>query len=303
MSDLPTFFNDDISSYFIFLTAAAFLIAGIVKGSIGMGLPIVSITLLSLYTSPRLAMVMIIIPTLVTNFLQYYRSADRVDMVLSNKYLLVSLFFCTFSFSYFSFSLEQKTLSFLLGLVIFTFIIYRWTGFSLSFGQGFDKILQVVSGTIIGIAAGFTHVWAPTIAILLLIRKANRDKFVGLTGLYIFVGSLGLFSTHFFFDLLHSQTFIFSSLMIIPSIFGFLIWEKIRSFISEKFFEKLLLLFLLISSFNLLNESDFITYFIYTFGKSWFCLLNQSGTGRFFSFRNLMLKSLDCIFGYDHRVL
>ena len=268
MSDLSTFFNDDISSYFIFLTAAVFLIAGIVKGSIGMGLPIVSITLLSLYTSPRLAMMMIIIPTLVTNFLQYYRSTDKVDMVFSNKYLLVSLFVCTFSFSYFSFSLEQKTLSFLLGLVIFTFIIYRWTGFSLSFGQGFDKILQVVSGTIIGIAAGFTHVWAPTIAVLLLIRKANRDKFVGLTGLYIFVGSLGLFSTHFFFDLLDGQTFIFSSLMIIPSIFGFLIGEKIRSFISEKFFEKLLLLFLLISSFNLLNESDFITYFIYTFGKS-----------------------------------
>ena len=233
-----------------------------------MGLPIVSITLLSLYTSPRLAMMMIIIPTLFTNFLQYYRSTDKVDMVFSNKYLLVSLFICTFSFSYLSFSLEQKTLSFLLGLVIFTFIFYRWKGFSISFGQGFDKILQVVSGTIIGIAAGFTHVWAPTIAILLLIRKANRDKFVGLTGLYIFVGSLGLFSTHFFFDLLDGQTFIFSSLMIIPSIFGFLIGEKIRSFISEKFFEKLLLLFLLISSFNLLNESDFITYFIYTFGKS-----------------------------------
>ena len=262
MSDLSTFFNDDISSYFIFLTAAVFLIAGIVKGSIGMGLPIVSITLLSLYTSPRLAMMMIIIPTLVTNFLQYYRSTDKVDKVLSNKYLLVSLFVCTFIFSYFSFSLEQKTLSFLLGLMIFIFIIYRWTGFSLSFGLGFDKIIQVVSGAIIGTAAGFTHVWAPTIAVLLLIRKANKDQFVGLTGLYIFVGSLGLFSTHYFFELLDSQTLILSTLMIFPSVLGFLLGEKIRSFISEKFFEKLLLVFLLISSFNLLHESDFITYFI-----------------------------------------
>ena len=233
-----------------------------------MGLPLVSITLLSLYVSPRLAMILIIVPTLVTNFLQYYRSADKVDMVLSNKYLLVSLFLCAFSFSYFSFSLEQKTLSFLLGLMIFTFIIYRWTGFSLSLGLGYDKFLQVVSGAIIGAAAGFTHVWAPTIAILLLIRKANKDQFVGLTGLYIFVGSLGLFSTHYFFDLLDTQTFIFSSLMVIPSIFGFLIGEKIRTFISEKLFEKLLLFFLLISSINLLYESGFIAYYIKTFGKS-----------------------------------
>ncbi len=233
-----------------------------------MGLPIVSITLLSLYTSPRLAMMLIIIPTLFTNFLQYYRSADKVDMILSNKYLLVSLFVCTFIFSYFSFSLEQKTLSFLLSLMIFTFIIYRATGFSLSLGRGFDKILQVVSGAIIGTAAGFTHVWAPTIAVLLLIRKSNKDQFVGLTGLYIFVGSLGLFSTHYFFDLLDIKTFIFSALMVIPSMFGFLIGEKIRSFIPEKLFEKFLLFFLLISSIKLLNDSAFISYFINTFGKS-----------------------------------
>ena len=104
--------------------------------------------------------------------------------------------------------------------------------------------------------------------ILLLIRKSNKDQFVGLTGLYIFVGSLGLFSTHYFFDLLDRETFIFSTLMIIPSILGFLIGEKIRSLISEKFFEKLLLLFLLISSINLLHESDFFNYFIKTFGRS-----------------------------------
>ena len=152
--------------------------------------------------------------------------------------------------------------------MIFTFIIYRWAGFSLYLGLRFDKILQVVSGAIIGTAAGFTHVWAPTIAVLLLIRKASKDQFVGLTGLYIFVGSLGLFSTHYFFDLLDSQTLIFSTLMVIPSILGFLIGEKIRSLISEKFFETLLLIFLLISSINLLYESEFITYSTKTFGKS-----------------------------------
>ena len=257
MSDLLTFSNDSITSYLIILTTIVFFVAGIVKGSIGMGLPIVSITLLSLYTSPRLAMMMIIIPTLVTNFLQYYRSTDKVDMVFSNKYLLVSLFVCTFSFSYFSFSLEQKSLSFLLGLMIFTFLLYRWMGFSLSFGLGYDKIIQVVSGAIIGTAAGFTHVWAPTIAVLLLIRKANKNQFVGLTGLYIFVGSLGLFSTHYFFQLLDSQTLILSTLMVFPSIFGFLIGEKIRSLISEKLFKTFLMFFLLFVSFKLLYESDF----------------------------------------------
>ena len=257
MSDLLTLLNDGMTSDFILSTFVVFFVAGIVKGSIGMGLPLVSLTLLTLYTSPRLAMMLIIIPTLVTNFLQFYRSVDKVDMVFSNKYLLVSLFVFTFTFSFFSFSFEKKTLSFLLGLIIFMFIIYRWIGFSPSLGLRFDKILQVASGAMIGAAAGFTHVWAPTIAILLLTRKANKDQFVGLTGLYIFVGSLGLFSTHYFFELLDSQTLILSTLMIFPSVFGFLIGEKIRSFISEKLFETFLIFFLLFASFNLFYESDF----------------------------------------------
>ncbi len=233
-----------------------------------MGLPLVSITLLSFYTSPRLAMVLIIVPTLVTNFLQFYRSVNRINMVLSNRFLLISLFACTFTFSFFSFSLEQKTLSFLLGLIIFIFVIYRWSGVSPSFGLGFDKILQVASGAIIGTAAGFTHVWAPTIAVLLVIKKANKEQFVGLTGLFIFVGSSGLFLTHYFFDLLDNQRLIFSILMIFPSILGFLIGEKIRSFVPEKLFETLLMFFLLIAATNLLYKSDLTTYFMRAFGKS-----------------------------------
>ena len=268
MSNVIIFSNDGFTNYLVILTTVVFLIAGMVKGSIGMGLPLVSLTLLSFYTSPRLAMMLIIVPTLVTNFLQFYRSVDRFNLVLSNKFLLVSLFVCTFTFSFFSFSLEQKTLSFLLGLIIFIFVIYRWSGFSPSFGLGFDKILQVGAGAIIGTAAGFTHVWAPTIAVLLVIRKVNKEQFVALTGLFIFVGSTGLLLSHYLFDLLDSQSLIFSSLMIFPSIVGFLIGEKIRSFISEKLFETLLMFFLLIAATNLLYKSSFIVYFMKAFGKS-----------------------------------
>ena len=126
-----------------------FLIAGVVKGSIGMGLPLVSITLLSFYTTPRQAMMLIIVPTLVANFLQFYRSADRVNMVLSNKFLLASLFVCTFTFSFFHFHLNRKHCLFT-GVNYFHFVIYRWSGASPSFGLGFDKTLQVGSGAIIG---------------------------------------------------------------------------------------------------------------------------------------------------------
>src|SRR5215469_16629209 len=57
--------------YAIFLIAAlAFLLAGFVKGVIGMGLPTVAIGLLSVVMKPSEAAVLLIVPTIVTNIWQ-----------------------------------------------------------------------------------------------------------------------------------------------------------------------------------------------------------------------------------------
>ncbi|MGA8389528.1 MAG: sulfite exporter TauE/SafE family protein, partial [Pseudolabrys sp.] len=49
------------------VTAAVFLLAGFVKGAIGLGLPTVSIGLLGLLMSPAQAAAILVVPSLVTN--------------------------------------------------------------------------------------------------------------------------------------------------------------------------------------------------------------------------------------------
>src|SRR3982751_4993023 len=57
---------------FLILIAAAFLIAGFVKGVIGLGLPTVSMGLLAVTMAPGQAIAIVIVPAIVTNIWQTF---------------------------------------------------------------------------------------------------------------------------------------------------------------------------------------------------------------------------------------
>jgi uncharacterized protein len=58
------------SAAILLATAGAFLLAGFVKGVIGLGLPTVSIGLLGLLMTPAQAAAILVVPSLVTNIWQ-----------------------------------------------------------------------------------------------------------------------------------------------------------------------------------------------------------------------------------------
>ena len=58
------------------LVAFAFLLAGVVKGVVGMGLPIVAIGVLGLVMAPVQAAALLVVPSLVTNVWQYFAGPD-----------------------------------------------------------------------------------------------------------------------------------------------------------------------------------------------------------------------------------
>ena len=62
--------GSDLSLWVAALVAATFLLAGVVKGVVGLGLPTVAIGLLTLVMTPAQAIVILFLPTLVTNIWQ-----------------------------------------------------------------------------------------------------------------------------------------------------------------------------------------------------------------------------------------
>ena len=61
--------------------AGAFLLAGFVKGMIGLGLPTVAIGLLGLLMTPAQAAAILVVPSLATNIWQFVAGGDLVALV------------------------------------------------------------------------------------------------------------------------------------------------------------------------------------------------------------------------------
>ena len=62
-------------------TAGAFLLAGFVKGVIGLGLPTVAIGLLGLLMTPAQAAAILVVPSLVTNIWQFVVGGELLALV------------------------------------------------------------------------------------------------------------------------------------------------------------------------------------------------------------------------------
>ena len=60
-----------MDTFFLAAVAGAYLLAGFVKGVIGMGLPTVSIGLLGLLLTPAQAAAILVVPSLATNIWQF----------------------------------------------------------------------------------------------------------------------------------------------------------------------------------------------------------------------------------------
>ena len=65
----------------LMLIAGVFLLAGFVKGVIGLGLPTISMSLLVLFMPPPKAAALLIVPSLITNVWQMFAGANLVALV------------------------------------------------------------------------------------------------------------------------------------------------------------------------------------------------------------------------------
>ena len=68
-------------STFLVVIAAIFLLAGFIKGVIGLGLPTVSVSLLALAMPPGRALAIVIVPAIVTNIWQTFVGPYQRDIV------------------------------------------------------------------------------------------------------------------------------------------------------------------------------------------------------------------------------
>ena len=235
----------------------AFLIAGTIKGAVGIGLPTAAIGILSQFTDPRTAITLVVFPILATNTWQMLTSGKTLATVKKYKFLLISLVgvlgATTFALPY----VPTDILVLALGLVVVLFALTSLISIPPFLPDRFDRFGQAASGIAAGLIGGLTSIWGPPMVIYLLARRTEKDEFVRALGVLLFLGGVPLALGFWANGLLTGPTALASASMIIPSLIGFTLGGQLRKRLDADKFRTAVLLVFLLMGLNLLRRSIF----------------------------------------------
>ena len=242
--------------YLFFIYLGIFFLGGLVKGTIGVGLPTVTLTLLSFFFDIKDSISFILIPVILTNLVQMLDGKELKSIFQQTKFFLItSVVFVIPGFLILR-AINSNTILLILAsllvlnscLVLFNKIITikRHTSFQTQFWIG----------ALTGITTGVTSIYTMPFIFLIQSLKFNKDKLIQLMGLSFFLYSLTQFTLFYSFSMINEKVLLFSSVACVPIIFGVISGKYLRKVLSEKAFRLLFNYMLLISGIVIIIKSS-----------------------------------------------
>jgi len=172
--------------------AAVFLLAGGVKGVLGLGLPTVGMGLLSVVMPPAQAAGIVVIPALVTNIWQVAVGPALLTLVRRFAWMSVATVIGTFSTVGFLTSSSGSTASGVLGAVLAGYGIYGLVGPRFEILPRRERWLSPLVGFVSGVLNGATGVFVIPTAPYLASLRMDKEELVQSLGINAFVCPLAL---------------------------------------------------------------------------------------------------------------
>jgi len=172
--------------------AAVFLLAGGVKGVLGLGLPTVGMGLLSIVMTPAQAAGILVIPALVTNIWQVAVGPALLALVRRFALMIVATVAGTFSTVEFLTRSSQSAAAGALGAVLVVYGIYGLAGRRLEIRPDSERWLSPPVGFATGMLNGATGVFVIPTAPYLASLRLDKEELVQIVGINAFVCPLAL---------------------------------------------------------------------------------------------------------------
>jgi len=236
---------------------AAFLFAGVVKGTIGIGLPTITISIVAQVADPRLAVALLFMPALVTNSWQVYRGGQlRRSIALLWPFALTLIGFMFFSAQYAALA-SVNVLVAGIGCMVVVWTVSGLFQAPLKISDRIDRPVQLIAGTIAGLIGGLTAIWSPPMVMYLQARHRDKNDFVAFTGFLILCGTVPLILGYLRAGLLNAELARGSALMIAPTLIGFTLGERLRQRFNSEQFHRVLLIIFCMMGLNLIRRAVF----------------------------------------------
>ena len=228
----------DASPEFLAVIAAVVLVAGAVKGVMGLGLPTISVGLLGLVMPPMQAAALIVLPTFLTNFWQTVAGPSLIGTLRRFWPLQLGILAGTFVGGELMTRANPVIAKGWLGVALALYALLGLLRLSFRVARGQERWLGVPMGLATGIANGATGLFVVPGALYMQSLDLSKDELVQAFGLTALVASFGLGLVLMRADVLGAGLAGTSLMTLIPAFAGMAIGQQVRAHIPQDLFRR-----------------------------------------------------------------
>lgn len=232
----------------IFFYVLVFLVAGMVKGLLGMGLPTVAVGLLALAITPAEASALLLIPSLVTNLWQMFNGPALTQIIKRLWLMMAAVCLGTLITTQWLVSSGSNIIPALLGLILMAYGCVGLLSYCLPKAST-HPVVSASIGLITGLITGATGVFVLPAVPYLQALNLGKEELIQALGLSFTVSTLALGVGLYWQGGLEIINVKESCLMLIPTLVGLGIGQWIRTRLSEALFRRVFFVGLLVLGF------------------------------------------------------
>ena len=236
-------YNDPTIVIVIILAVMA---GGLIKGTIGFGMPMVALPLIAFAVPVTTAMILLCAPIFLTNFLQikFKQGISSYRFLPMFLFLVVGLIIG----ARLILEINLNTITQIIAILIIFAAVINCFGFKINnnINKKNEKIITSFIGFGSGILGGLSTVYGPPMLAYLVAVDLPKEKFVRTVSTMYFIGSFPLYGSLIYYGFATKQDLIMSLLLIIPALIAQQIGTKIRDKINQKQFRNCILVTLVI---------------------------------------------------------
>ena len=243
--------------FFLLAVTIAFFCGGVVKGVVGMGLPLVALALMTTVLDLKTAVSLVVFPIIITNILQAMRGGLFKKLLRKFWPMLAMAAAGVFGGVYALYQFDPSYFLITLGIIVCCYSINNLYAVRLSITERSLPIMSSVVGLCSGLIAGMTGSMGLPVIIYLQALGLKKDMFVQVLGIqFVFTASI-LAIALFHQGELTVDISVISVLAVFPSLLGMFAGKIVRDKVSEDRFRTWLYIVLLFVGLNLIRKGLF----------------------------------------------
>ncbi|WP_299623237.1 sulfite exporter TauE/SafE family protein [Pelagibius sp.] len=226
----------------IAVVVASFLLAGLVKGLVGLGLPTVALALLATQLDLKAAIPLVLVPSLATNIWQAV-SGGALAALLKRLWPLLAVACLGIWFGAGLLAgLDAKLLSGLFGTILCVYALVSVARAQVPAPGRWERWLSPLVGAVNGLITGLTGSFIFPSVLYLQALGLPRDQLIQAMGLTFLVSTLAMAVALAGHTLLPAEAGLLSGFALIPALAGMALGQRFRKTLPEERFRRLFFL-------------------------------------------------------------